>query len=106
MEGSKKNTLQISKHAEGSTLTVCVEGSLDAVTVKDLNAALLNSLTGVELLILNFENLRYVSSAGLRTILIVQKTMSKQGTMKILGANDTVKEIFHSVGFDKILSLA
>ena len=56
-------------------------------------------------LILDFENLQYISSAGLRVVLSAQKTMSKQGEMKVLHVNDTIMEVFEVTGFIDILTI-
>ena len=50
-------------------------------------------------------NLEYVSSAGLRVILRVQKVMFNQGEMKLIGVNETVMEVFEITGFSNILKI-
>ena len=47
----------------------------------------------------------YVSSAGLRVILKVQKVMFNQGKMKLIGVNETIMEIFEITGFSNILKI-
>ena len=56
-------------------------------------------------LILDFEKLEYISSAGLRVLLSTQKTMNKQGTMVIRHVNETVMEVFEVTGFVDILTI-
>ena len=50
-------------------------------------------------------NVDYVSSAGLRVILKVQKVMFRQGKMKIIHVNETVMEVFEITGFSNILNI-
>jgi anti-sigma B factor antagonist len=47
----------------------------------------------------------YVSSAGLRVILKVQKVMFNQGKMKLVGVNESVMEVFDITGFSNILKI-
>lgn len=49
--------------------------------------------------------LDYLSSAGLRILLGAQKTMNKQGSMKVANVNDTIMEIFEVTGFADILTV-
>ena len=63
------------------------------------------SLDNVTELILDFKQLDYISSAGLRLLLMLQKKMNAQGSMKILNANAIVKEIFEVTGFSDVLTV-
>ena len=54
---------------------------------------------------LDFSELEYLSSAGLRVLLQAQKTMNKQGEMIIKNVNETVSEIFEVTGFADILTI-
>jgi anti-sigma B factor antagonist len=97
--------LKITKQADGSTLTVKVEGRVDSNTAVELDRALNGSLDGITKLILDFERLKYISSAGLRALLIAQKTMNQQGTIVIRNVSDAVKEIFEVTGFSDMLTI-
>jgi len=97
--------MEIIKKGEGSSIEVAVDGRLDTVTAPQLENELKNILDGVESLVLNFENLAYVSSAGLRVILGAQKIMNKQGTMKIINVNPEIMEVFEITGFNEILTV-
>jgi anti-sigma B factor antagonist len=59
----------------------------------------------VEKLVLDFAALEYLSSAGLRVLLAVQKAMNKQGEMIIKNVNETINEIFEVTGFIDILNI-
>ena len=56
-------------------------------------------------LVLDFEKLDYISSAGLRVLLAAQKIMNKQGKMKLVHVNETIMEIFEVTGFTDILTI-
>ncbi len=58
------------------------------------------------LVILDLENLSYINSAGLRSILLVAKTLRGKKTRFVLcSLSDSVKEIFKIAGFDKIIEI-
>lgn len=97
--------MTISKKAEGTTLTVEVAGRLDTVTAPELEKTLKASLDGIAELVLDFRELAYVSSAGLRVLLFAQKTMNKQGSMVIRNVCETVMEVFEVTGFSDILTV-
>ena len=61
--------LNITKKSEGTTLEVALEGRLDTTTAPQLEAELKSDLPGVTNLIMDFEKLEYISSAGLRVLL-------------------------------------
>ena len=98
--------MTIEKTLTGETLTLKVIGRLDTSTAPQLEAEMNDSLDSAKDLILDFSELEYISSAGLRVILKVQKIMNKQGTMKLTGVNDTVMEVFDITGFSDILTFA
>ena len=54
---------------------------------------------------LDFAKLDYISSAGLRVLLSAHKAMSKKGGMKVVNANEMVKEVFDVTGFADILDI-
>lgn len=97
--------MEVIKNLDGGKMVAEVKGRLDTATAPDLEKELKESLDGVTELILDFSELEYVSSAGLRVILSMQKIMSKQGSMVIRGVNDVVMEIFEVTGFADILTI-
>ena len=97
--------MTIEKNLNGTKLTVTIAGRLDTTTAPQLEAEFKQSITGVEKLVLDFADLEYLSSAGLRLILAAQKVMNKQGEMIIKNVNDTINEIFEVTGFIDILTI-
>ena len=97
--------LNISKTAEGSALTLALEGRLDTTTSTELEAELKNSLPGVTSLVLDMQSLEYISSAGLRVLLSAQKVLNGQGEMKVIHVNEVISEIFEVTGFIDILTI-
>lgn len=97
--------LKITKNANGSDLTVVLEGRLDTTTAPSLESELKSCLDNVTNLVFDMKDLQYISSAGLRVLLSAQKVMNKQGTMIVRNASDDVKEIFDVTGFSDILTI-
>ena len=97
--------LNITKNANGNALKIILEGRLDTTTAPQLEAQLQDALGSVTDLKFDLEKLEYISSAGLRVLLVSQKIMNKQGTMVISNASAEVKEIFDVTGFSDILTI-
>ena len=97
--------LNITKSTESNKLTLALEGRLDTTTAPQLEAELKGTLDGVTDLTIDFEKLQYISSAGLRVLLMAQKLMNKQGSMVIKNANDDIMEVFDLTGFSNVLNV-
>ena len=97
--------LNISKTAEDGKAVFTLEGRLDTITAPQLEKELKATLDGVKELTLDFEKLDYISSAGLRVLLATQKTMAKQGAMKLTRVGEAVMDIFEVTGFSDILTI-
>ena len=89
-----------------STLTITLQGRLDTSTSPELEKALQENLSGVQKIIMNFSDVEYISSAGLRVLLTAQKRMNAaDGSMKLLHVNESVMEVFDITGFADILTI-
>lgn len=97
--------LNVTKNIDNGRGEFVLEGRLDTVTAPQLEAELKESLDGVTELILDFEKLEYISSAGLRVLLSAQKAISGKGEMKVIKVNETIMEIFEVTGFSDILTI-
>ena len=90
---------------EKGKLTVSVVGRLDTATAPEFEKAVFDHLDGVEELVLDLNEMPYTSSAGLRTVLKLQKAMNQKGTMKVIHVCDEVMEIFELTGFSVFLTI-
>ena len=97
--------MEINKDIQEKVMKLKLSGRLDTTTSPQLEQELNASLDGIEDLQLDFSELDYISSAGLRVLLSAQKKMNKQGAMSISGVNDTIAEIFEVTGFSDILTI-
>ena len=97
--------LNITKTVEESSICFALEGRLDTITSPELEKELKESIGDKSELVFDFENLEYISSAGLRVLLSAQKIMNKQGSMVVKNVNETVMEVFEVTGFSDILTI-
>ncbi|MBQ7168895.1 MAG: STAS domain-containing protein [Synergistaceae bacterium] len=105
MANNNVATLKISKASSGDTLTISLEGRLDTTTAPQLEAEVKGGLDGVKDLVFDMAALEFVSSAGLRVLLLAQKAMNKQGSMKIRNLIPGVLKVFDVTGFSRILTI-
>ena len=97
--------MNIQKALSGAALTVALEGRLDTTTAPKLEEELRSSVDGITRLIFDVEKLEYISSAGLRVLLAMQKLMNQQGEMVLQNVNEAVMEVFEVTGFSDILRI-
>ena len=91
---------------ENNTLFIDLEGRLDTITSQQLGDQLPNETRRNLDLDINFEKLEYISSAGLRILVLFKKeAQATNNKMVIRNINPIVKEIFSVTGFDKILKI-
>ena len=97
--------MTIERNVNGAVVTLKIVGRLDTSTAPALEAAIDGCAADIKELILGCSALEYISSAGLRVILKTQKQMNVQGSMKLIGVNETVMEVFDITGFADILTI-
>jgi anti-sigma B factor antagonist len=98
--------MEIKIDSNGTEKNVKIEGRLDTTTAPQLEKELADQFEGTEKLVLDFENLQYISSAGLRVLLSTQKKINAQGaSMVIRNANDMIMDVLDVTGFLDILTV-
>jgi anti-anti-sigma factor len=100
-------TMEILKRKEKDALVISLKGRLDAVTTPVLEKDLTELMAGGErFLVLDLGDLVYISSAGLRTILVVTKRLrEKQGRLLLASLKSVVREVFEISGFNSIIPI-
>jgi len=90
----------------GTEVTLKISGRIDTNTSAQLQNEILKAFQNAKRLILDFEMVPYISSAGLRALLIGQKTAASKGTsMELVNVSGVVLSVLESVGFSKILTI-
>ena len=98
--------MEVKFNKQDSNLTVVISGNIDTVTAPELDTKLQENLAGIKNLILDFAAVDYISSAGLRVILMTNQMIEDvEGEMTIKNANDDVRDVFEMTGFDSLLNL-
>jgi anti-sigma B factor antagonist len=98
--------MTIAKALNETALTLKISGRIDANTSPLLENELNASLDGVTDLALDFLEVNYISSAGLRVLLAAQKRMMKQGGMRVVNVCEAVMDVLEMTGFTDILTIA
>lgn len=97
--------MEIMKNLDGQRLYIALSGRLDTTTAPQLESELDECIADVTELVLDFEKLEYISSAGLRVLLTSQKVMNKQGSMTLKNVCEDIREVFDITGFSEILTI-
>ena len=95
--------LNINKTIENGKAVFNLEGRLDMITAPMLEEQLLASLNGVKELILDFKDLVYISSAGIRVLLTAQEELDQQGEMKVINVNEMIRGILEMTGITSLM---
>ena len=98
--------MEIRKTTENNIVTVRITGRVDTTTAPALEQELKACSAECSELVLDFAEVEYISSAGLRVLLSTHKTMSKKGSMALRNVSDDIMEIFDVTGFSDILNIA
>ena len=97
--------MNITKTVNGNDLVVSIVGRLDTSTATFFEDFISENIIGINNLTLDFKEVDYISSAGLRVILSTQKKMTQVGTMKVINVCDLIMEVFEITGFADILTI-
>ena len=92
----------------GAVTIVRIEGNLDTQTSPEAEAQLTRLIeAGARKIVVNFERLAYISSSGLRILLVAAKQLRESGgELRVCGLSDLVREVFGISGFDSILPVS
>lgn len=97
--------MTLRQEKEGKKLVLYIEGRVDTDTSPELLELLQKEMPDIDELVLDFKDVEYISSAGLRVVLFAQKTMNSQGSMVVRNVCKEVMEIFELTCFTDILTI-
>ena len=95
--------MTINIERENGKVLIKIDGRLDTTTAPELEKAINNEGDALKNLVLDFDGIEYISSAGLRVLLTAQKKMNAQGYMELIHVSESVMDIFEMTGFAEIL---
>lgn len=98
--------MDIEKDYNEKELILSIKGRIDTITSQDLDKEITEEMGNFDSLIIDFTDLEYISSAGLRVLIATQKKLKPENIPFVIkNVNDTVNEIFRMSGFDKVLKI-
>ena len=97
--------MEIKTEQKGGVLVAMTEDRVDGSNAREFQDALQGVIADAEsALVLDMEQLTYISSAGLRVILLIARTLQGKNTkFAVCSLSDSVREVFEISGFDKIV---
>lgn len=99
--------MQIKSDISSKNIVISLIGRLDTITSPQLEEEINSfSLENIETVILDLKELEYISSAGLRVVLMIHKKMNKLGgQLKLINVNDMILNIFDMTGMSEFLNI-
>lgn len=97
--------MNINIEKDNGRVILKIEGRLDTTSAPELEKAINNEGDSLKNLVLDFNCVDYISSAGLRVLLTAQKKMNVQGHMELINVSEAVMDIFEMTGFADILEI-
>ena len=94
------------KKINDSGLYVKASGKLDIDTSAEYGMKIKDELDDIKELVLDFGEITYVASIGLRVLLELYQQMSKQGSIKLINVQEPVLNVLKMTGFNKFLSIS
>ena len=99
--------MQVDQRRDGDVLTIALNGRLDGQSSAEFEPTLLTTLAdGSGRVVIDCGELAYVSSAGLRVLLMAAKQMRQGGgRLALSGLNETVRQVFDVSGFSSLFEI-
>ena len=97
--------LDIIKTKENGIGCIKLIGELDTVSATDLEKEIDGFLDDLTKLTIDMEKLEYITSAGLRQLLVMEQTMEDKGEMIVINVCDDVMDVFEVSGFSEVLNI-
>lgn len=103
ISGAKQvENLKIDYEIKGREMICTVKGRIDTISAPALLEVFDKNYDAVNSIVIHAEKLEYISSAGLRVLLMAMKKLG-EGTVRVTGASSAVKDIFETTGFDQMI---
>ena len=97
--------MEITSKREEGKVTMEITGWLDTQTAPQLGEALSQLDDNVTSLVFDFSKLEYISSAGLRQVVVAYKKMAGKDGFKIINVSNEVFDVFRLTGFDQKIQI-
>jgi anti-anti-sigma factor len=98
--------MEITTKQDANITIICPSGRIDTSTAKAFEEGVMKIIPNSQLIVISFSSIDYISSAGLRVILMAGKKMaSMKGQLALSDMPEKIHEVFKMSGFDKILKI-
>ena len=98
--------MEITVKKDSGITVVYPSGRIDTSTAKNFEEGIMKIIPDNQQIIISFSNISYISSAGLRVILVAGKRIaSMKGQIALADMSEKIHEVFKMSGFDKILKI-
>ena len=97
--------MNIQKEKNDTALILTVEGHLDALNARELEAELRSSIEGVTLLTFDLKDLEYIASGGIRVLVSAQKVMLRQGSMVLRNVQPQILDLLDVTGLTDVFTI-
>ena len=103
---ARGNAMDIKKNKNGTTVDLVVSGRLDTTTAPQLEAVIKEMSQGSKIMNLDLSGIEYMSSTGLRDILLAHKIMGGNGgKLVVQKPSDFVMQVLEATSMDKLLNI-
>ena len=93
----------VESEVRDGTLAVSVQGRMDTITAPELLKQFQEAGGGIRAIHVDVSRMSYVSSAGLRVLLMMYKSLENKDNFELSGVSKEVREILETTGFDEFL---
>jgi len=99
--------MNITERVENGIAVFVLEGRIDTEGAVDMDLALQATVSaGQHKMVLDMAEVRYIGSAGLRTLAgVLTRNREANGDLKLATLNPKVMRVFQIIGFDKFFSI-
>lgn len=102
-QGDMNLPFEVKTTLEDGVLTASIQGRMDTITAPELLKQFEEAGDGIKAINVDVSRMAYVSSAGLRVLLIMYKSLENKDNFNMTGVNADVREILETTGFDQFL---
>ena len=97
--------MNIKTSTDDNICTLLIEGRIDTLTAPELEQAFIDHADSCDKMIFDLSETEYISSAGLRVILVAHREMEKKGGLLLKNLSKNVSNIIRMTGFGKFVNI-
>ena len=94
---------KVEASVKDGTFEASIQGRMDTITAPELLKQFQNAGSDIQAIHVDVSRMPYISSAGLRVLLMMYKSLDDKDNFELTGVSDEVREILETTGFDQFL---